>query len=182
MEAALSFTCVFVIFIFLFSLLFSSVWRRTARLQLDARALEAWDLGEQLLVLRQALALHSSFPFIKKCCSPYLMLSWILFSKLQKVNWISSREHAKDDCVPSSLPPLPPSPISYDVCSAFPWYFMFVLRRRWTTWFLRGLSLTLKKGWAQLLRLLWASPSLVLSFAGHLWAKLYLIFAFSHVY
>lgn len=66
----------------------------------------------------------------------------------------------------------------------FLWYFVFVLRRKRTTWFLRALSLTLKKGWAQLLRLLWASPSLVLSFAGRLWAKLlwYLISAFSHVY
>lgn len=130
MGAALSFTCVFVIFIFLFSLLFPYIWRLKARLPLDARALEAWDMEKQLLVPRRALDLPSLFPFIKKkCFSPSLMLSWILFSKLQKVNWISSSEHAKDDCVfpsPPSLSPLPPSPISYDVCSAFPLIFQFL--------------------------------------------------------
>ena len=38
------------------------------------------------------------------------MLSWILFFKLQNVNWISSREHAKEDSLPFSC--LLPSPLS----------------------------------------------------------------------
>lgn len=119
--------------------------------------------------------------------SLYLMLSWILFSKLQRVNWISSSEYTKDgfsllfssSCPPPSFPDF----LWCLLCFTFDIFGLF-LKRRWATWYLRTLCFTLKKSQFQSLSLLWASPLPVLLLTGQLWAKLLwpLMLARSQVY